>query len=651
MAGCGVIPAYTYRNKRPELMVTYEYLQTHHGVLSRLVDGRPQVDEFSTDEFLAREQASWDVKRASDTRFAGQPFIGIAVSGGGSRAASFAASVFEELETVRILPRATAISSVSGGSLAAAYYAARRNRPEWSWSAFRAAMAKDFFGWWLARLLVPGNVLRAWFTDYDRTDALADVFDSLLFEGATFAQLGEDGPRLFINATDLTARGERFVFSVNAFLRLGSALPSYPIAHAVAASGAFPGLLNSVTLRRFARRNPFDPDQHLIAPEEITDPTGLARRILAEETKMASALRARLMSSGESESDENDTALRKILATVLSDRSWASRLDLLDAAIQRADWAREKSFNYFEIDELHRDLLRRRYSAHVTARSASVNAGPRYVHLIDGGPADNLGVDTLREAARHYYSNAPGEHRCLLIVVDAYVRPSATRLGDARRDRRRWYDSLIDTNAWDAADSMLRARRARQLEELGLRETAADFESSLEEFVLVQSRRTTVKCLVWHVSLSRLPAFPKKLGKLLSDQLQSNVAPEGFPAPGGLPTPLKRHRSEVHALVDGISTQYRLVDERGCSVEELQTVLAEAARMLVRDDLFALEKISEAFPGLLNPGGGPIGLFDRPALLLRYPRGGQTTRSACAPMFDWPATEIRFSVPWRPGSD
>ena len=59
-------------------------------------------------------------------------FVGLSVSGGGSRAALFAASAFKTLSQLRVGPeqrslleQVSYISSVSGGSLASAYYNVR----------------------------------------------------------------------------------------------------------------------------------------------------------------------------------------------------------------------------------------------------------------------------------------------------------------------------------------------------------------------------------------------------------------------------------------------------------------------------------------------------------------------------------------------
>ena len=50
-------------------------------------------------------------------------FIGIALSGGGSRAANFSAAALEQLEQFGLVSGASAISGVSGGAIAGGYYA------------------------------------------------------------------------------------------------------------------------------------------------------------------------------------------------------------------------------------------------------------------------------------------------------------------------------------------------------------------------------------------------------------------------------------------------------------------------------------------------------------------------------------------------
>src|SRR5204862_4269572 len=57
-------------------------------------------------------------------------FVGLALSGGGSRSANFAASCMFQLERLGLLDKVDYISSVSGGSLAASCYCLFG--PEWN---------------------------------------------------------------------------------------------------------------------------------------------------------------------------------------------------------------------------------------------------------------------------------------------------------------------------------------------------------------------------------------------------------------------------------------------------------------------------------------------------------------------------------------
>src|SRR5206468_4736393 len=65
--------------------------------------------------------ATRDVQSTADRNNDGY-FVGLALSGGGSRSANFAASCMFQLERLGLLEKVDYISSVSGGSLTAAYY-------------------------------------------------------------------------------------------------------------------------------------------------------------------------------------------------------------------------------------------------------------------------------------------------------------------------------------------------------------------------------------------------------------------------------------------------------------------------------------------------------------------------------------------------
>ena len=238
-SSCRAIPAYTYRNTASDILA-------------------PQVG------------ASWwtatpSVPRASiqfpDAVAAPRVFVGVGVSGGGSRAANFAGAVLQQLDEVGFLRSLSAISSVSGGSLTSAYYALNRHKSEWSWPELRRLLRTDFFSKWAIRLLYPQSLLPSLLTDYTASDTMAKVFDDVLFHGATYEDLGPVGPLLFVNATDASDMSF-FSFSAEKFLgELGSDLGSYPIADSVMASGAFPGVFPSVTLRRFRQMGTIKNDR------------------------------------------------------------------------------------------------------------------------------------------------------------------------------------------------------------------------------------------------------------------------------------------------------------------------------------------------------------------------------------------------------
>lgn len=201
-------------------------------------------------------------------------FVGLAISGGGSRSANFSAAMMFELQRVGLLQKVDYISSVSGGSLTAAYYCTRREdwNPEQAQRKLSHKFADDV--WW--KIWMPWNALALMFGDKDRTDLLASALQAELYErkdgkAMTYADLLPDRPRLLINATDLQS-GERFVFSNETFDELNSDLSRYPIAYAVAASSSVPVALHPVTLRDYSTIYP--QYRHLI-DGGITDNLGV----------------------------------------------------------------------------------------------------------------------------------------------------------------------------------------------------------------------------------------------------------------------------------------------------------------------------------------------------------------------------------------
>ncbi len=180
-------------------------------------------------------------------------------SGGGTRAAALSLGVLDALRhtTVqlpsgprRMLDEVDAISAVSGGSVTAAAYALYgdevfdRLEP--------AFLKRNVQRLLLGRVLNPFRWNKLWSRTYGSSDTTAELFDDLLFHGATFADLSRrPGAFTVINATDIST-GARFSFTQYQFDLICADLSRIPVSHAVAASSAVPGLFTPVTLNNYA---------------------------------------------------------------------------------------------------------------------------------------------------------------------------------------------------------------------------------------------------------------------------------------------------------------------------------------------------------------------------------------------------------------
>ena len=186
-------------------------------------------------------------------------FIILSFSGGGTRAAAFSYGAMEELAATpitfgggkrRLLDEVDIISSVSGGSFTAAYYALYRDR---LFTDFDRDFLKKNVQLSLAlRVVNPINWPRLASPYFDRIDLAAQCYDTLLFKNHTYADLIAAGQRPFIvlNVTDMSQEC-RFEFTQSQFDLLYSDLGTYPLARAVAASSAFPVLSSPLTLKNY----------------------------------------------------------------------------------------------------------------------------------------------------------------------------------------------------------------------------------------------------------------------------------------------------------------------------------------------------------------------------------------------------------------
>lgn len=391
-------------------------------------------------------------------------FVGIAMSGGGSRAANFSAALLFELEKLGLLPRyVSALSSVSGSSLTAAYYGLFATQPEkWNRDQVRERLVTNFEAMWIARWFLPHNALRYWFTKFDRSDIMKGVFDELLFEGKRFGDMPPDAPRILLNATSLGESGVRFAFTDEKFKARGSRLDTYPVSHAAMASGAFPAAFAAVTLEVYGRGR--DPGSD----------------------------------------------------------------------------------------------------------------GGRYLHVYDGGPADNLGITTLVEdMVRSLYSADPKPQGCFLLVLDAHTfDPTEQIRGQGERDPRGLIDFFVDLNALDASSVLLSKDRRVLLHGAGIDKPGHAPVGSFRIHSRAPRPVELGECTVWALTFDRL-------WELAAD------APEA-------------RRLELRDLartVNRIQTRFLLAGPEGMTAQQLQEVLYEAGRVLVWEDADSLSKACEWFRG------------------------------------------------------
>lgn len=504
IVGCGVlpsIPAYTYKNNQ-QIKATVDRASFSEAAR---VDPNPNV------------------------------FVGVSISGGGSRAATFGTAVLSELDRLGFLDHVKVISSVSGGGLPAAYFALNGDkiRNQDDWNLVMKKMGQSFRTSLIWKQLRPDNLILSATTDLDRSDLLMDIFDNDLFQEMTYGDLGSYGKRrpVFIaNATEIGLPENRFFpFSSERLGGIGSRITDMPISTAVVASAAFPGLLNSVTLKAWP-------------PEK---PNGMI-------------------------------------------------------------------------------------------------PNPYYVHLIDGGPIDNLGITTLRAAARTFREKSGGkEFNCLLFVIDAHPADPPKNSRSKRDLRSSPIDYIFDTNVFDGIDALSVRRRYSDLAVAGIvTPDAATFSvdptydpewpkssRSMKEFRYVGlvgqggavngydrvaemklshhenlyenppvpkyskslpppiKNVSTGSCIVWHISLNGI----RSLGYDESD-ISSKPGPHGE-----RDHPALIYRNALWHTLTRVGTDFNLNGPKNCKREFIEQSMFDAATVLVREDRKSLRKVCNWF--------------------------------------------------------
>ena len=250
--------------------------------------------------------------------------IGVALSGGGSRAIAFHLGCLRALHELGILPKVQVLSTVSGGSVIGALYALSHKpfpvfekqvrtllRQGLAWPTVRTTLFTSeglrALSCWL--LVGATNIVRLFTTVLayliflfprattgaptpfrnwhpplrrfaSRTTIFRVALDNQLFKGARLTDLNDNKPFLIINATELRT-GSAFYFTTNdsGSLRLGNlATVPIPLAQAVTASAAYPLLLPALDERLpFTRRDgSLRVERVLLADGGVYDNLGLA---------------------------------------------------------------------------------------------------------------------------------------------------------------------------------------------------------------------------------------------------------------------------------------------------------------------------------------------------------------------------------------
>lgn len=187
-------------------------------------------------------------------------FVIVTFSGGGTRAAALAYGVLEALRDTTIdwqgrktslLDEVDVISSISGGSFPAAYFALRGRKTfaefpdKFLYRPIQSAL--------LRQVALPQNLVKLARPAYGRSDLAAEFYDREVFGGATYATViaRKQRPFVILNATDMST-GASFPFIQDQFDLLCSDLAGVSLARAAAASSAFPGGLTPLTFKNYA---------------------------------------------------------------------------------------------------------------------------------------------------------------------------------------------------------------------------------------------------------------------------------------------------------------------------------------------------------------------------------------------------------------
>ena len=204
-------------------------------------------------------------------------FVILTFSGGGKRAMAMSYGVMEKLKETRIswhgserslLDEVDIISSVSGGSITAAYYGLYGDRLFQDFS--EKVLYREIKAGLLNEVFSPRGWFRIFSSDFSRTDLTDEYYDRKFFHGATYGDMRKARPFILINATDMM-QGSRFEFSQDQFDLLCGDLSQLHVSRAVTASTAFPVIFAPMRLDNHAGQCGYQPPEWLIRDHKEED--------------------------------------------------------------------------------------------------------------------------------------------------------------------------------------------------------------------------------------------------------------------------------------------------------------------------------------------------------------------------------------------
>ena len=212
----------------------------------------PPVDQVSAEKVYNFERKGQNAAQA-------KTLVALAFSGGGTRAAAFSYGVLETLNQTefvnsngkqsRMIDHVDVITGVSGGSFTALAYGLYGDELFGQYE--RKFLKRNVQGELITRSLNPFNWGYLSSTGWGRSELAADLYDEILFDGATFSDLDrKDGPVIAVSATDL-ATGSRIMFTHSNFDVMCTNLGDFRLSRAAAASSAVPVVLSPLTINNY----------------------------------------------------------------------------------------------------------------------------------------------------------------------------------------------------------------------------------------------------------------------------------------------------------------------------------------------------------------------------------------------------------------